>query len=77
MSSTDNCSAQNRSRELKLVSLEPPGNEDSEYVLKIFYHVCERNSNAKHLAKPFSTFEGGGVLWNKSAQRGSGNFNTL
>ncbi len=28
----DYCSAQDRPRELKLVTLKPPGNEDSEYV---------------------------------------------
>jgi hypothetical protein len=31
-----NCSAQNCPRELKSVPLEPPGNENSEYVLKLF-----------------------------------------
>ncbi len=34
-SSNGDCSAQDRSRELKLVSLEPPENFDSEYVFKI------------------------------------------
>jgi hypothetical protein len=42
-------SAHNRPRKLKLVSLEAPGNEDSEYVFKTSNHVCERNSNAKCL----------------------------
>jgi hypothetical protein len=34
-SSNSDCSAQIRSRELKLVSLKPPENEDSEYFVKI------------------------------------------
>jgi hypothetical protein len=33
--SNGDCSAQDRPRELKLVSLEPPGNFDSEFVFKI------------------------------------------
>jgi hypothetical protein len=37
--SNDDCSAQDRPRELKLVLLELSGNEDSEYVLKFFQHV--------------------------------------
>ncbi len=44
----EDCLAQDRPRELKLVSLEPLGNEDSEYVFNIF-HDCEQNGNAKHL----------------------------
>jgi hypothetical protein len=36
VSSKDDCSAQKRPRELKLVSLELSENEDSEYVCKIF-----------------------------------------
>jgi hypothetical protein len=60
----DDCSAQNKPRELKLVSLELSRNEDSEYVFKYFYPVCERNGKAKHLATPFSRDlwgEGGAV----------------
>jgi hypothetical protein len=34
-SSNSDCSAQVRSRELKLVSLKPPENEDSEHFVKI------------------------------------------
>jgi hypothetical protein len=32
----DDCSAQDRPRELKMISLRLPGNEDLEYSLKIF-----------------------------------------
>ncbi len=32
----DDCSTQDRPRDLTLVSLEPSGNRDSEYVFKIF-----------------------------------------
>jgi hypothetical protein len=35
LSSNDDSSAQNRPRELKVMSLEPSGNEDSEYALKV------------------------------------------
>jgi hypothetical protein len=37
--SNGDCLAQDRPRELKLVSLEPSVNEKSEYLIKIFYHV--------------------------------------
>jgi hypothetical protein len=40
------CSAQNRPRELKLVSLEPPGHEDSEHDTKSFYSIWKLNGNA-------------------------------
>jgi hypothetical protein len=45
-----------------LVSLESSGNEDSEYVIKIFQHVCERNRNANRQETPFSR-----ALWGKGA----------
>ncbi len=48
------CLAQERHRELKLVWLESSGHEDSEYVINTWWHVCEHNCNAKHLATPFS-----------------------
>jgi hypothetical protein len=67
--SDDDCSAQNRPRKLKLVLLESPGNEDSEYVQFLSHVLC--------LATPFSTvvsFFGGGGLWDKWARRGSGNY---
>jgi 3-methyladenine DNA glycosylase Tag len=35
----NDCSTQDMSRELDLVSLEPPGNEDSEHVFKIFSSI--------------------------------------
>jgi hypothetical protein len=41
------------------VSLELPGNEHSDYVFKIFLHVCEQNRNAKCPATPFSWVGGG------------------
>ncbi len=57
---TVNCSVHNKPRELKLVSLELSGNEDSE----LFYHVCEPNDNAKRPTTPFcADWEwGGGML---------------
>jgi hypothetical protein len=59
-----NCSAQKRPRQLKLVSLEPSGNADSEYSSKFFLHVCEQNGIAKCLATPFSrALGGGGANW--------------
>jgi hypothetical protein len=36
----DHCLAQDRLRALKLVSLKPPGIEDSEYVFNIFFIAC-------------------------------------
>ncbi len=45
-------------RELIFLSLEPSGNEDSEYTLKKLSQICEQNGNAKHLATPFPT-----ALW--------------
>ncbi len=55
----DNCSAQDRHKVPKLVQLEPPGREDSEYVRKNnFWLVCEQNSLAKHLVTPFSVVRG-------------------
>jgi hypothetical protein len=36
------------------MSLEPSESEDSGYLIKIFYHVCEQNGNAKCPATPFS-----------------------
>ncbi len=45
----DDCSAQDRPRELKLLSLKPPGKKDSEYVFEIIFSVTVNNSNAKHL----------------------------
>jgi hypothetical protein len=65
--------------ELNLVSTEPPGNEDSEYVFKIVlaHTVCEWNSNTKCLATQLSTSWGGGAKCDKLAYRGSGNSSTL
>ncbi len=37
-----------------------PGNEYSEYVLKIVLHVWERKVNTKHLEAPFFAALGGG-----------------
>ncbi len=44
-----NCelSAQDRSKELNLVLLEPPVWKNSKYVIKFFYHACEWNSDLK------------------------------
>jgi hypothetical protein len=41
--------AQDRNRELKLVPIEPPGHEDSEYVTKFLYNVFEQNGSEKSL----------------------------
>jgi hypothetical protein len=45
-SSNVDCSVQNKSRELKLVPLEPAKNEDSEYVLKKIILACLCNEAA-------------------------------
>jgi hypothetical protein len=58
--SNDDCSAQNWPRELKLVLVEQPGNEDTKYVFIIFL-AC--HGNAKH----YLPQRGGGVLWDKLA----------
>jgi hypothetical protein len=41
------CSAQDRCKELKLVWVEPTDHEDSKYVRKLFWHICEPNGNSK------------------------------
>ncbi len=46
MSLITSCSAQNKPRELKLAQLELSGNEDSEYVFKIYiFHFSILNLN--------------------------------
>jgi hypothetical protein len=72
-----NCSTHSRPRELKLVSLEPSGNEDFEYFTKIYYYVCERNGKAKSCGNTIFCRPGGeGVLWDTYAHRSSENSNT-
>jgi hypothetical protein len=54
----DNGLDQDRRRELKLVSVKMPHDEDSESVLK--YKVCKQNTNAELLTTPFSVAWGRG-----------------
>jgi hypothetical protein len=58
-SSNHDCTAQKSPRELKLLPLELPGNEDFEY-LKFFKHICEQSGNTKRPAAPFTRALGGG-----------------
>jgi hypothetical protein len=53
-------------REVKLVSLELFGNEDSEY------HVCERNVQKPYFLQPVG-WGGWVMLWDTCAHRGSRN----
>jgi hypothetical protein len=59
----------------KLVSLEPPENENSEYALK-FVSMSVNETATKMSCNTISYSLGQGSLWNKLAHRDTGNSNT-
>jgi hypothetical protein len=71
--SNNDSSAQNRPRELKLMSLEPSGNEDYQYVFKIVLACLLTKRQCNTIFQ--SLLGGGRALWDKLAHRGSGNGN--
>jgi hypothetical protein len=62
-SSNNSCSALNRPREVKLVFLELPGNEDSEYIFKTFLAYLGTKWQCKMFGNTIFQSLGGGQNW--------------
>jgi hypothetical protein len=75
----NDCSAQDKLRELELVSKECLATKILNIWSKVFYDACEmvRKTSGDTIFYSREGGEGRGAFWDKLAHRSSGNSNTL